>query len=204
METYQEFWAPKDNDLLKERIVTKDNWKDATAHHLPLILRPPIPTNGDVALEIGCGIGRLMKPMGEYYKHIIGLDFSPRMLEESKEYLPGADVRLIKDDWNFPVKDDSVDLVYSVIVFQHIPNMEIIRKYLAEAYRVLNPGGYLRIQTCKGKPAHPRFFQGFRGRLFRDIKEFQMVIKSARFNIENAQTGLGHGRWFWVTGKKQV
>lgn len=42
--------------------------------------------------------------------------------------------------------DESFDFVYSYAVFQHIPSREVVFGYLAEAGRVLRPGGILRCQ----------------------------------------------------------
>ena len=43
--------------------------------------------------------------------------------------------------------DASLDLVYSFIVFQHIPDRAPIRRYVEEAARVLKPDGLLRFQV---------------------------------------------------------
>jgi SAM-dependent methyltransferase len=47
--------------------------------------------------------------------------------------------------------DNSFDFVYSYIVFQHIPNRDVVLNYLSEARRVLKPGGILRCQL-RGTP----------------------------------------------------
>ncbi len=45
-----------------------------------------------------------------------------------------------------PLADDCADLVLSFTVFQHIPEVDVIRSYLGEAGRVLKPGGLLVFQ----------------------------------------------------------
>ena len=47
--------------------------------------------------------------------------------------------------------DGSFDFVYSFIVFQHIPDRDVVLRYLREAGRVLKPGGILRCQL-RGTP----------------------------------------------------
>jgi SAM-dependent methyltransferase len=42
--------------------------------------------------------------------------------------------------------DETVDLVVSFTVFQHIPTAAIVQDYLADAARVLRPGGLLAFQ----------------------------------------------------------
>ncbi len=34
----------------------------------------------DLAVEIGCGVGRLLLPMAERFSHVIGVDIAPTML----------------------------------------------------------------------------------------------------------------------------
>jgi SAM-dependent methyltransferase len=41
-----------------------------------------------------------------------------------------------------PIPDQSVDVVYSFIVFQHLEHLEVHRALLAETARVLRPGGW--------------------------------------------------------------
>jgi hypothetical protein len=48
--------------------------------------------------------------------------------------------------------DASFDLVYSWIVFQHIPGKDIVLSYLREAQRVLKPGGVLACQLRGSSP----------------------------------------------------
>ena len=45
---------------------------------------------------------------------------------------------------NLPLSDNSVDVVYSSLVFHHLPN-DIKKKAIDEMYRVLKPGGQVVI-----------------------------------------------------------
>jgi len=102
------------------------------------------------ALEIGCGPGRLMKPLSRIFGEIHGVDVSDEMIALAKERLKpishahahvgsGADLRLFADE--------SFDFIYSYAVFQHIPSKEVVFSYLADAARVLKPGGLMRFQA---------------------------------------------------------
>ena len=42
--------------------------------------------------------------------------------------------------------DSSIDLVYSFAVFQHVPDPALVYRYIAEAFRVLKPGGLFTAQ----------------------------------------------------------
>ena len=101
------------------------------------------------ALEIGCGPGRLLKPMSQFFGEIHGVDISDQMIAMAKERLRGvphahAHVALNSDLSAFA--DESFDLVYSYAVFQHIPSGDVVMNYLREARRVLKVGGLLRCQ----------------------------------------------------------
>jgi len=110
------------------------------------------------ALEIGCGPGRLMRPMSRHFAEIHGVDVSDEMVRLARERLrdtpnayphhgSGAGLELFTDN--------SFDFVYSYAVFQHIPSREVVFHYLREAHRVLRSGGVLRCQL-NGLPGHPR------------------------------------------------
>lgn len=102
------------------------------------------------ALEIGCGPGRLMKPLSAQFGEIHGVDVSDEMVALARQRLAsiphahahagsGADLRQFADD--------SFDFLYSYAVFQHIPQAEVVFSYLREAARVLKPGGLMRFQV---------------------------------------------------------
>jgi ubiquinone/menaquinone biosynthesis C-methylase UbiE len=99
-------------------------------------------------LEIGCGPGRLLRPMSRHFGEIHGIDVSDEMIARAREKLrgithahphhaSGSDLSL------FP--DNHFDFVYSYAVFQHIPSSEVVFSYLRETVRVLKPGGIARL-----------------------------------------------------------
>ncbi len=101
------------------------------------------------ALEIGCGPGRLMKPLSRHFGEIHGVDVSDEMIRLAKERLrgiPHAHVHVTSGADLAPFADESFDFVYSYAVFQHIPSAEVVFQYLREARRVLKIGGVLRCQ----------------------------------------------------------
>ena len=91
-------------------------------------------------LEIGCGIGRLLVPMSKIFGEVIGIDVSSEMIK-----LANKEISLIHNCKVFQnngtnlinILDDSIDFCYSVATFQHIPDKEIIKKYLSEVHRIL-------------------------------------------------------------------
>jgi SAM-dependent methyltransferase len=101
-----------------------------------------------VALDSGCGLGRLTQPMSRHFKRTYGVDISPTMIAEASrinrfgnscKYIlnKSADLHIFRDD--------KFDFIYTKIVLQHIPP-EITKSYIVEFLRVLKPGGVLLFQ----------------------------------------------------------
>jgi SAM-dependent methyltransferase len=115
---------------------------------------PPSSSDGRRALEIGCGPGRLMRPMSHHFGELHGVDISDEMIRLAGEQLkdiPHAHVHVTPDSSLGMFADQFFDFVYSYIVFQHIPNRDVVLNYLREARRVLKPGGIMRFQL-RGTP----------------------------------------------------
>jgi SAM-dependent methyltransferase len=126
---------------------------------------PDAPRKLRRALEIGCGPGRLLRPLSQYFGQIYGVDVSDSMIAIAKEKLRdvhnafphaigGSDLKL------FP--DRHFDFVYSYAVFQHIPSAEVVFSYLRETVRVLRPGGIARLQL-NGLPKSSRAYTTWEG-----------------------------------------
>jgi SAM-dependent methyltransferase len=101
------------------------------------------------ALEIGCGPGRLLRPMSRHFGEIHGVDVSDEMVRLARERLadvPNARVHAGSGADLAAFAAESFDFVYSYAVFQHIPSREVVFRYLEETRRVLKPGGVLRCQ----------------------------------------------------------
>lgn len=108
------------------------------------------PASYRVALDFGCGVGRLSQPLATVFDRVIALDVSEPMLDRgrelSAEYTNIEFVLNQRDDLRF-LPDASVDLVYSSLVLQHLPRA-LAARYLAEFIRVLRPGGVVLAQVA--------------------------------------------------------
>ncbi|MBM3228992.1 class I SAM-dependent methyltransferase [Candidatus Parvarchaeota archaeon] len=100
-----------------------------------------------VILEIGCGTGSNLSKLSSFGK-AIGLDNSKIALSFCRNQ--GLDARL-GDALDLPFKDNFADIVVYADVLEHIADD---KRAVAQAYRVLKPGGYL-IATV---PAYPWLF----------------------------------------------
>jgi SAM-dependent methyltransferase len=128
------------------------------------------------ALEIGCGLGRLMRPLSAHVGEIHGIDISDEMVRGARERLrgiPNAHVHHSEGGDLAGFAAESFDLVYSYAVFQHIPSREVIFHYLREACRVLAPGGVFWFQA-NGLPGVTQDADTWRGARIsgREVAEF--------------------------------
>ena len=102
-----------------------------------------IDLRGRAVLEIGCGIGRwvdLIETLGGQYE---GADISQEMIRIASTRR--ADIQFSHlSDCRLPYGDNSQDLVFSVTVLHHNP-FDQQDRMIAEAMRVLRPGGHLLI-----------------------------------------------------------
>jgi hypothetical protein len=101
------------------------------------------------ALEIGCGSGRLMRPMSRHFLEIHGVDVAGDAIRQARENLqdvPHAHPREIHGTSLEDFADQSFDFVYSFALFPYIPSRELVLAFLREIHRVLRPGGLARLQ----------------------------------------------------------
>lgn len=102
-----------------------------------------------VALDYGCGVGRLTRGLARHFERVIGVDLSAAMLAEARAANAGiANIDFLRNrgDSLAGIRDGSVDFLYSCIVLQHAPR-RIQRRLVGEFCRVLRPGGALVFQT---------------------------------------------------------
>ncbi len=104
---------------------------------------------GETVLDLGSGSGfdcflaaREVGPEGQ----VIGVDMTPEMLDRARENARESDLETVEfrlgEIEHLPVADESIDVIISNCV---INLSEAKRQVLAEAYRVLKPGGRLSI-----------------------------------------------------------
>jgi SAM-dependent methyltransferase/GT2 family glycosyltransferase len=112
---------------------------------------------GDRVVEIGCGVGRLTRPLSELVASVVALDVSSEMLDRARGYNPdAANVEWMLGDGVSlaQVGDASADAVISHVVFQHIPDPAITLGYVREIGRVLKPGGVAGFQVSNDPSIH--------------------------------------------------
>jgi malonyl-CoA O-methyltransferase len=101
-----------------------------------------------VVLDAGAGTGRVTRALKRRYRGalVVALDIAPGMLREARRYLSPwrRFERVCADAQHLPLKDASVDLVFSSLMLQWC---EPLDEALAEVRRVLRPGGFFAFST---------------------------------------------------------
>jgi len=100
-------------------------------------------------LEIGCGAGRVTRPLSEVFGEVHAVDVSGEMVRRARQVLAGRpNVFLYKNNgMDLSVLGDlKFDFAFSIVVFQHIPRHEVVESYVREVHRVLRPGALFKFQ----------------------------------------------------------
>jgi len=97
-------------------------------------------------LDIGCGAGFITNPLAQEGYHIKGIDISKNSLEVARERAPKtAQITFEqKDASSLSDPDNTYDAVLMMDFLEHV---EEPAKFIAEATRVLKPGGFLVFHT---------------------------------------------------------
>lgn len=118
---------------------------------------------GDIALDIGCGIGRLTRVLAQLAREVYGLDVSAEMLDRARHcnahldnvtWIHGDGVSLA------PLEAASIDVCVSHVVFQHLPDPRLTYGYVEEIGRVLRAGGWAAFQVSDDPGVHRGLPQG--------------------------------------------
>ena len=114
---------------------------------------------GKKILDVGCGTGRNLRVYARNGAIVTGIDISDKSIEIAKENFKVSKLHgdlLICDACFLPFNDESFDMVSSIGVLHHIPDVE---KAVSEIYRVLKKDGRLKVLLY-----NKNSFLGFLGR----------------------------------------
>jgi SAM-dependent methyltransferase len=161
------------------------------------------PEPHDLVVDLGCGSGRALLWNHDWGSRTIGIDISPFFSADARRSID----LLIGDLRRLPFADGTFTKAFSLDVLEHL-SPEALREMLAEASRVLAPGGELFVYTHvrKNAPiaAGLRWINALGRRLeawglidarqerlrksdhlnpLRDIPELEQVVSAAGFRI---------------------
>lgn len=112
-----------------------------------------LPAPGRRTLDLGCGEGRLSRDLKAIGHDIVAVDLSPTMLAAASEADPDLEAHLV-DAADLPFDDASFDLV---VAFMSLQDMDDVDGAIAEAARVLEPGGRFCIAVVHPLASAGRF-----------------------------------------------
>lgn len=118
-----------------------------------------LPADGYL-VDVGCGSGRLAKPMSDYLKgRYLGFDLVPELVAHARRITGRPDWRFeVIEHIEIPEQDETADMVCFFSVLTHLLH-EQSYWYLEEARRVLKPGGRIVFSFLEfSEPGHWQVF----------------------------------------------
>ncbi|HVL25076.1 MAG TPA: class I SAM-dependent methyltransferase [Thermomicrobiales bacterium] len=158
-------------------------------------MREIVAPAGTRVADIGCGGGiytRAWAALGA--ATVTGVDFSARMVADARAAsagLPGVSV-VQGDAAATGLPDASIDVVFSRAVIHHLP---ALGPAVAEAYRILAPGGTLIVQDRTFEdvlhPASPAHLRGYFFEVFPRLLDTERDRRPATVDVTRAMAGAG-------------
>ncbi len=135
----------------QQRLVAQaEHWREA------LIPRDLDYRSGERVLELGCAVGATLAVLGERFPgiRVAGIDLEPRQVAFAREHLAsrgiaGADLR-VGDVCKLPWPEDTFHHVFMMWFLDHVSEGQG-RQALAEARRVLRPGGTITLTEAENE-----------------------------------------------------
>ncbi len=122
----------------------KESSSIATIELLEHLMRDVVLPDHARVCDVGCGYGETSRYLANRFNvEVTGLSVSEKQLSFAKSLGENSSVKLLLQDWmENKLDSDSFDLVISIESSEHMPNL---KRFFEEAYRVLRPGGTLKI-----------------------------------------------------------
>lgn len=175
-----------------------DDWDDGIALCRKYIEPLDDAGNGRV-LDIGCGIGRLLKPLALAWPEVqfIGLDPTIEMIRHAQASIVGdlPNVEYILGGCDELGEAAPIDVAYSVLTFQHLPLIDQ-RAYVAAIYQILDRPGRFSLQFV---------VDGEEGPLSHPVPVADMVewCEEEGFRITHVHPVPEFPTWAWLTAVKR-
>lgn len=158
-----------------------------------------------VGLELGSGLGRLAFPLARHFQMVVGVDIARGMVERATSFAYHRGIQNVAfsaiagpEDFLQRVGNyaGTCNFIYSLLVFQHIPDFSIIQGYLHVIRILLHEHGlaYLQFDTRPANLAYrlknhlpdfllPRFWRKGIRRIRRYPEQIEAGIRRADLKI---------------------
>ena len=115
-------------------------WADSMRQYLPMMLGD-VDLGSDV-LEIGPGPGVITDLLRDRVVRLTSIEIDHALAESLKRRMQGSNVTVVEGDGaDMPFPEASFDAAVSFTMLHHVPSAALQDKLLADAARVLRPGG---------------------------------------------------------------
>lgn len=115
----------------------------------PVLSQLSFSTEHSSMAELGCGAGRMTRAFAPRFHSITAIDISEEMQSRAKKLFSGyPNVKWVLTEGTSlaAIDSDSLDFVFSYLVLQHYPTVDLIAASIREMVRVLRPGGVFLFQ----------------------------------------------------------
>jgi SAM-dependent methyltransferase len=137
---------------------------------------------GGPVLELGCGTGRVLLPVGRRGTPVVGIDLSDRMLARARARVRrarlGARVHLVRGDIrHLPFPDGRFALVMAPYgILQSLTSDADLRAALSSVARALRPGGRFAMELVADLPAWQEYSQATKLRGWRPGRKAHLTL----------------------------
>lgn len=193
-------WSSEAEELYEEPV--RNGWIDVYERDAVkrLIGEAIAGREGLLVAEVGASVGYMIDEVKRAYpkQRYVATDVMPGGL--IKSYLKNRDVCHVQCDFtDAPIISDSVDVLYSLNVLEHIADDA---KAIEECFRVLKPGGYCLFVVPRGEKLYDYFDEIMLHKRRYAGGELRRKALSAGFSVERSF----HMAWmcyplFWVKKK---
>lgn len=161
-------------------------------------------------LEVGCGAGRVTRPLAQFFGEVYAVDISAHMVRQARRAvadLPnvelfrnnGRDLSAVRRRWwnRFGIGGRlEFDFVFSCLVFQHIQSREVIASYVSAVSRVLKPGKLFKFQVQGCTAAQPEAADTWVGYAF-NSDDARALAQESGFELRYEWGAGTQYYWLW-------
>jgi len=149
----------------------------------------PLIKPGGIFLEIGCGTGRMTEFIAKDFR-VVATDISGEMIKRAQQRLPGIDF-METDGETIPLPDNSIDVAFSYLVFQHFKTKEMLVNNFKEVYRILKRGGLFKVRVRTDKIKNMESW-------WSGIDCDESIAEDTGFFLLQKERVGDYGLWLWL------
>lgn len=169
------------------------------------------PRPGERCVDLGCGTGAFTRRLRRFELTLIGLDISARSIARATADAVVGETYSVADLRSLPLSDGACDIAVFSGVLHHLPTRAVRRAVLAEARRILRPGGRVFSFDPSAHSPSMRLYRDPRSPLYSpvgktdneiliDRHELAADLAEARFGTVSVR-GIGGVTYRYVEGK---